>query len=102
MGGADGSTPLSGKAMGGAQLGRTLAASGDLDGDSHPDLLWQQDGSRALTAWYMGGADAHKPLEIAARLAQPSASESGRTHAKRATVKVSETQAGGHDRTRAR
>src|SRR5206468_215427 len=28
----------------------------DFNGDSHPDLLWQNDTTRQATLWYMGGA----------------------------------------------
>jgi hypothetical protein len=31
-------------------------ASGDFDGDGHPDLIWQSDASRQVTVWYMGAA----------------------------------------------
>jgi probable HAF family extracellular repeat protein len=30
---------------------------GDWDGNGVPDLYWQQDGTNAPAAWYMGGAD---------------------------------------------
>ena len=29
----------------------------DLDRNGKPDLLWQEDSSRVLVVWYMGGAD---------------------------------------------
>ena len=36
--------------------GWTLAGAGDFNGDGKPDLVWQNDGSRQVVVWYMGGA----------------------------------------------
>jgi hypothetical protein len=33
-----------------------LASAGDFDGDGHRDLIWQNDITRQVTVWYMGGA----------------------------------------------
>jgi hypothetical protein len=57
MGGADGSTVFSGKVLRGPQPGWRIVGIGDLDGDRHPDLVWQQDGTNAVNVWYMGGVD---------------------------------------------
>jgi hypothetical protein len=62
MGGADGSTILSGKVLRGPQDGWRIAAIADLDGDRHPDLLWQQDGTNIVNVWYMGGEDGNTVL----------------------------------------
>ena len=35
--------------------GWTLAGAGDFNGDGKPDLVWQNDATRQLVAWYMGG-----------------------------------------------
>jgi len=56
MGGAGGSTLLSYKYLSGPEPGWRLAAVADLDGNGHPDLIWQYtDGS--VVVWYMGGTD---------------------------------------------
>ena len=57
MGGTDGSTYLSSKLFSGAQPGWRIVGVGDLNGDGHPDLIWQQDGTNVPGVWYMGGAD---------------------------------------------
>jgi hypothetical protein len=57
MGGFDGSFPITGKAISGPVLGWKLVASADLDRNGKPDLLWQEDASRAISVWYMGGVD---------------------------------------------
>jgi hypothetical protein len=62
MGGADGTTVLSGKAISGPIPAWTLVASADLDGNNRPDLLWQEDASGVLVVWFMGGADGSTPL----------------------------------------
>ena len=56
MGGADGSTFLSSKVLGDSQPGWRIVAVGDLNGDGHPDLIWQ-NGTNLPSVWYMGGAD---------------------------------------------
>ena len=35
--------------------GWTLAGAGDFNGDGKPDLVWQNDSSRQVVVWYMGG-----------------------------------------------
>src|SRR5206468_9872127 len=36
--------------------GWTVVATGDFNGDGHPDLVWQNDSTRQVTVWYMGGS----------------------------------------------
>src|SRR5438876_3292632 len=36
--------------------GWKIAAASDFNRDGHPDLLWQNDATRQVTVWYMGGA----------------------------------------------
>jgi hypothetical protein len=33
-----------------------LGYSGDLNGDGHPDVIWQNDSTRQVAVWYLGGA----------------------------------------------
>jgi hypothetical protein len=43
--------------LSGPAPGWSIAGVGDLDRDGYPDLIWQEDASRAPGVWYMGGAD---------------------------------------------
>lgn len=54
MSGPEG-TVYNGQATIGQTPGWTLSATGDLNGDSVPDLLWQNDSSGEVTVWFMGG-----------------------------------------------
>lgn len=40
----------------GPAVGWRIAATLDLNGDGHPDLVWQNDSDGAATAWYMTGS----------------------------------------------
>jgi hypothetical protein len=62
MGGADGSTILTSKVLRGPQPGWRIVGIADLDGDRHPDLIWQQDGTNMVNVWYMGGVDGNTVL----------------------------------------
>jgi hypothetical protein len=62
MGGADGTTPLGGKAISAPIAGWTLRGAADLDGNGKPDLLWQEDANRMPVVWFMGGADGSIPI----------------------------------------
>jgi YVTN family beta-propeller protein len=57
MTGADGSTMLSTKYLSGAMPGWSVVAIADVNADGNPDLVWEQDGTNAVSVWYMGGAD---------------------------------------------
>jgi len=39
----------------GGQMGWTVVAEADFNGDGKPDLVWQNDSTRQVTVWYMGG-----------------------------------------------
>jgi FG-GAP-like repeat len=49
--------------------GWQVAATGDLNGDGKPDLVWVNDTTRQVTAWFMGGSDG-SVLQSAAWLSQ--------------------------------
>ncbi|MBI4873556.1 MAG: SBBP repeat-containing protein, partial [Acidobacteria bacterium] len=36
--------------------------AGDMDGNGHPDLVWENETSRKLTVWYLGGANGTEVL----------------------------------------
>ena len=57
MGGAQGNTYLSWDWLaGGAMTGWTLMGLADFNGDGHPDVMWQNDGTHQIAVWYMGGS----------------------------------------------
>lgn len=39
----------------GTYQGWTLVTTADMDGDGVPDLIWQNDATRSVGTWYMGG-----------------------------------------------
>jgi hypothetical protein len=41
-------------------LGWTVVAVTDLNGDGHPDVIWENDGTRQVAVWYMGGAQGNE------------------------------------------
>jgi hypothetical protein len=55
MGGAQGNTFL-------GRGGWTLMGTADLNGDSKPDLVWQNDEMRQLVAWYGSAAEGNSYL----------------------------------------
>jgi hypothetical protein len=55
MGGAQGNTYESWGWLSGDLPGWTLVGAADLNGDGHPDLIWQNASTRQVAVWYMGG-----------------------------------------------
>jgi uncharacterized repeat protein (TIGR01451 family) len=56
MGGAQGETFLGWNYLSSGVAGWTVVGAADFNGDGTPDLIWQNDTSRQVTVWYMGGA----------------------------------------------
>jgi FG-GAP-like repeat/Beta-propeller repeat len=57
MGGAQGNVYQSfGWLNPGSLVGWTLIGAVDFNGDGHPDLMWQDNSTVQVAAWYMGGA----------------------------------------------
>ena len=58
MGGTEGTTMLTWTYISSAGVpGWTIVGVGDMNGDGHPDIVWQNDSTRQVTVWYMGGVD---------------------------------------------
>jgi hypothetical protein len=63
MGGAQGLTLLSWNYLSTVDLpGWRIAAVGDINRDGQPDLVWQNDSTRQVTVWYMGGTSGNTML----------------------------------------
>ena len=63
MGGAQGNTFLWWEWLSSTEVwGWTLVGTADFNGDSKPDLVWQNDETRQLVAWYGGGAQGNSYL----------------------------------------
>ncbi len=45
--------------------GWKIVGLADLDGNAKPDLIWQEDSTRKVAAWYMGGAQGNQFLSFA-------------------------------------
>jgi hypothetical protein len=56
MGGAQGNVYQSWTLLSGNMTGWTLVDAADLNGDGHPDLIWQNNSTGQVAVWYMGGA----------------------------------------------
>lgn len=66
MGGTDGLTVLAiAYPAPGSYPGWRLAAVADMDGNGVPDLIWQNDSTRAVGTWYMGGPQGTTLLNVA-------------------------------------
>ena len=61
MGGAQGNTFLGSNYLGAAP-GWSVAGAADLNADGRPDLVWQNDSTRDVVVWYMGGAQGNSFL----------------------------------------
>jgi hypothetical protein len=57
MGGPAGNILLSWESLSESVPGWRLAATADFNGDGNPDLVWQNDTTRQVTVWYMGGPE---------------------------------------------
>src|SRR5262249_51687999 len=73
MGGCDDSAPNLGGCDGSAlngwswlasvgPAGWTIVGAADFNDDGHPDLLWQNDVTKAVIVWYMGGEQSDELL----------------------------------------
>ena len=60
MGGAQGDVLLGASFLGAAGAvgapGWSVVSIRDFNNDGHPDIMWQQDATRQVAVWYMGGA----------------------------------------------
>jgi hypothetical protein len=60
MGGADGSQLIGSSWLGDTgemgSLGWSIVGTGDFNGDGKLDVVWQNDSTRQVSVWYMGGA----------------------------------------------
>src|SRR5207249_3218777 len=56
MGGTQGNVVLGQDSISSAGVaGWTVVGARDFNGDGKPDVLWQNDATRQVTVWYMGG-----------------------------------------------
>jgi len=55
MGGTPGTTVIGSAGLSGSSTWRIVGAA-DLNGDGHPDLIWQDPATGTSQVWYMGGA----------------------------------------------
>jgi hypothetical protein len=57
MGGSQGSVHQSSTWLAqSSQVGWTIVGTNDFNGDGKPDLVWQNDDTREVVVWYMGGS----------------------------------------------
>jgi FG-GAP-like repeat/Fibronectin type III domain len=62
MGGSQGAVPQGWTWLSGAGVpGWRIVAARDFDSDGKPDLVWQNESTRQVTVWYMGGSQANVP-----------------------------------------
>ncbi len=65
MGGAQGNQFQSFAWLDGVGVpGWSVVAATDLDGNGNPDLIWQNDATRQVVAWYMGGSGGSQYLSF--------------------------------------
>ncbi len=63
MGGAQGNTSLGSNSVSGA-AGWRVVGTADFDGDGKSDLVWQEDATRQVVVWHMGGSQGNLSLSL--------------------------------------
>ena len=63
MGGAQGNSFLGWNRLASTEVaGWSVVGAADFNGDGKPDLVWQNDGTREVMVWYLGGPQGNSPL----------------------------------------
>jgi hypothetical protein len=63
MGGPQGNSVLGGNGLASTDVaGWSVVGTGDFNGDSNPDLVWQHDVTWEVVVWYMGGPQGNSVL----------------------------------------
>jgi hypothetical protein len=65
MGGAQGNTPLGSNSVSSSGVaGWRVVGTADFDGDGKSDLVWQEDTTRQVVVWHMGGSQGNQSLSL--------------------------------------